>query len=264
MLDGFLKEVQPYPVNGKILGLLVPHAGYQYSGRVAAQGFASVMGLTFDTVVVIGPTHYPASAPILTTAHDAYETPLGTVAVHHAALTALGDIVGLKAVRNDTYHAIEIELPFLQFVLKPGFSLVPLMLADQSWPVTSALGAALAQTFAGKKCLFVASSDLSHYYPQTVANEFDRTMLECVSAIEPEQVIRYNQAGLAFACGSGAIATLLCVMQAYNASNAHILGYATSGAVTGDYEEVVGYGAAIFWQTASPTTPPPPGITHGD
>jgi AmmeMemoRadiSam system protein B len=247
MLEDFLKGAETYHVEGNIEGLLVPHAGYRFSGRVAAQGFAAVRGLAVDTVVVIGPTHSPASTPILTTAHDAYQTPLGVVMVDRTAQAALREVISLTEVQNDPFHSIEIELPFLQCVLEPGFSLVPLMLTDQSWSVVRSLSEALAQAFAGKRALFVASSDLSHYYSQTIAHEFDRKMLDCVEAIDPERVVAYDRSGIAFACGVGAIATLLRVMQARNTNHAHITGYATSGDVTGDFEEVVGYGSAIFW-----------------
>lgn len=251
MLDGFFSAAEPYPVDGNILGLLVPHAGYRFSGRVAAHGFASVKDLAFETVVVIGPMHYPTSAPILTTAHEEYETPLGTVPVDQTALATLNEVVGLKTVRRDPEHSVEIQLPFLQTVLRSGFTLIPLMLADQTWPVAMTLGAALAGELAEKNALVVASSDLSHFYPQAAANEFDQRMLACIEAIDPQRVIDYNRSGAAFACGSGAVATMLSVMRAWGGTQAHIVDYQTSGDITGDYDQVVGYGTAVFWRARS-------------
>ena len=139
MMDEFLEVVPPQTVDGKLLGLLAPHAGYRYSGPVAAYAFALVKGMSFDTVVVIGPMHQVMPGAVLTTAHSAYETPLGTVPVDREVIEALGQRVHLTAVRNDPEHSVEIELPFLQHVLEPGFTFVPLMLRDQSAAQVEAL-----------------------------------------------------------------------------------------------------------------------------
>jgi AmmeMemoRadiSam system protein B len=250
MMDEFLKAVKPQPVNGKLLGLLAPHAGYRYSGPVAAHAFALIQDMAFDTVVVIGPMHHPLPGSVLSTAHSAYETPLGNVPVDRDVLDAIGKRVRLTAVRNDPEHSVEIELPFLQHVLKPGFSLVPFMLRDQSGPQTEALGEALAETLPGRQVLLVASSDLSHFYPQEIANELDSTMLACVEAMDARRVVDVNERQTAFACGYGAIATVINVVRAWNADRAQIVGYGTSGDVIGDFREVVGYGAAMFYQAA--------------
>ncbi len=249
-MDEFLKAVPPQSVEGEILGLLAPHAGYRYSGPVAAHAFAQVKDREFDTVVVIGPMHHPLPGAVLTTGHGAYETPLGTVPVDTEAVEAIGKTVRLTVVRNDPEHSVEIELPFLQHVLKPGFSLVPFMLRDQSLPQVQALGAALADVLQGRKVLMVASSDLSHYYPQEVANQLDSTMLACVESMDAPCVVDANESRIAFACGYGAIATVIETVRAWNANRAKIVGYGTSGDVTGDFNEVVGYGAGAFSQAA--------------
>src|SRR5258708_20270468 len=164
MLDRFVQAVPPRQVDGTIRGLLAPHAGLQYSGPVAAHVFALVKGLEFDTVAVIGPMHHAIPGSVLTTAHAAYETPLGTIQVDQEVLTAIGKLLHLDAIRNDPEHSVEIELPFLQQVLTPGFSLIPLMLRDQSTEQAQALGAALADVLRDRRALLVASSHLSHFY----------------------------------------------------------------------------------------------------
>jgi AmmeMemoRadiSam system protein B len=247
MLDTFLQAALPRQIDGTIHGLLAPHAGLQYSGPVAARAFALVKGLAFDTVVVIGPMHHLMPGHILTTAHTAYETPLGTVPVDQAALAAIGKTLHLDAIRNDPEHSVEIELPFLQHVLAPGFSLIPLMLRDQSVEQAQALGAALARVLQDRPVLLVASSDLSHFYKQDIAHRLDTKMLDCVAAMDAERIVEYNEHGKAFACGYGAIATVLNVLRIWQVNRAEIVGYATSGDVTGDLNRVVGYGAAAFW-----------------
>ncbi len=247
MLDRFLQAVPPRQVDGTIRGLLAPHAGLQYSGPVAAHAFALVKGLAFDKVVIVGPMHHPMPGHILTTAHTAYETPLGTVPVDQAALAAIGKTLHLDAIRNDPEHSVEIELPFLQQVLTPGFSLIPLMLRDQSTEQAQALGAVLADVLRDRRALLVASSDLSHFYTQDIAHRLDTKMLDCVAAMDGERIVEYNERGKAFACGYGAIATVINALKSWEVNRAEVVNYATSGDVTGDFSRVVGYGAAAFW-----------------
>lgn len=252
-LDRLLDRAQPEPVPGTIHGLLAPHAGYHFSGPVAAYSFKLLTGLAFDTVVVIGPMHHPLSGAVQTTDHTAYETPLGTVPVNTEALAVIDRLVPLTTKRNDPEHSVEIELPFLQHVLQPGFSLIPLMMRDQSIARARALGQAIAQTLAGQKgkVLLVASSDLSHFYRQEIAHQLDGTMLEAIRSMDAERVITCDQTGIGFACGHGAIGAVLTVACAWNADSASILHYATSGDVTGDLAEVVGYGSAAFFKSSN-------------
>jgi MEMO1 family protein len=252
MVDNFLESARStnQSVPGEILGLLSPHAGLYYSGPVAAHAYALVQDMVFDTVVVIGPMHHPFAGAVLTTAHTAYETPLGQVPVDQNMLAALGERVYLTRLRNDPEHSVEIELPFLQRVLQPGFKFIPLMLRDQSRAQTKALGIALAEVLHDRRALFVASSDLSHFYTQEIANRLDTTMLEAVAAMDPDQVINYNRQEVAFACGHGAIAAVLQAVSAKGADRGAIVGYATSGDISGELDRVVGYGAAVFCKTA--------------
>lgn len=249
MVERFLTATPPTNLDGdKVIGLLAPHAGLRFSGPVGAHAFAVIRNLSFDTVVVIGPMHHPIPGTVLTTAHLAYETPLGTIPVDRETLAAIGKTAPLTPLRNDPEHSIEIELPFLQQVLKPGFTLVPLMLRDQSAAQSEILGSALADALHDRKVLFVASSDLSHFYPQKIANELDSKMLGAVEAMDAERVVDLNEHGLAFACGYGAIATVIHAVNSWKVNQAKITGYATSGDVTGDFTQVVGYGAGAFYQ----------------
>jgi MEMO1 family protein len=246
MMDDFLAAAKPPAVEGEIVGLLAPHAGYRYSGPIAAHAYKLIKDKMFDTAVVIGPMHHALAGAVLTTGHAAYETPLGTVPVDHDALQAIGQKVRLTTVRNDPEHSVEIELPFLQRVLGAPFKFVPLMLRDQSRQQAEALGEAIAETLQERRALLVASSDLSHFYSQEIANKLDSTMLACVEAMDPVMVVDYNERQVAFACGSGAIAAVLHTVRAWHANHARIVGYGTSGDVTGDFNEVVGYGAGAF------------------
>jgi AmmeMemoRadiSam system protein B len=248
-VDRMLDDAPPVDVPGRIIALVAPHAGYMYSGAVAARAFKLVAGLAVERVAVISPMHHPMPGAVLTTGHDAYRTPLGVIPVDRDALDALGERVTLTPVRDDPEHALEIELPFLQRALDRPFSLVPLMLRDQTWPPVRRLGEALADVLAdGPRTLIVASSDLSHFYTEGQAHRLDRAMLDRVAAFDPEGVIRAEEEGAGFACGRGAIAAALIAAQGLGADAAQIVGYATSADAGAGSSRVVGYGAAVIYK----------------
>jgi len=255
-LSRYLAEANPHTPTGKIWGIVAPHAGYIYSGPVAAYAFKCIHTLRPEVVVVISPMHSGDRASILTTGHQAYGTPLGAVPVDVEAVRRLDQTLqerlgrGLKSVYNDPEHALEIELPFLQHVLGE-FRLLPLMIADQRTHIVEALGRALAEVVRDRQALFVASSDLSHFYPQARARELDAELLRRVEAFDPQSVMDAEEEGIGFACGRGAIAAVLWATQALGANRAGVLRYATSGDVTGDLKAVVGYGAAAIWQATN-------------
>ena len=237
------------PLEGDLIGVVAPHAGVRYSGPVAGYAFAAAEGLTPDWVAVLSPMHYPYRQPLLTTAHQAYATPLGVVPVDADALTAFQEAVkrrlgySVHRVANDPEHALEIELPFLQRALAKPFRLLPIMLRDYRPETCQAVGEALAEIAAGQRVLLVASSDLSHYYPEAVARPLDEYMLAQMAALNPEGVLRAEEEGRGFACGAGPVAAMLWAAKALGANRGVILRRASSGDVTGDYRSVVGYGA---------------------
>lgn len=249
-VDEYITRAALSPVVGRVIGVLAPHAGHRYSGPVAGHAFKLLSGMDVDVVALVGPSHYAYPTSVLTTGHDAYETPLGQVPVAHDILDILRQTIPIEPLRSDKEHALEIELPFLQRTLG-DFRLVPLALVDQSFEMAEQLGRALAAVLTGQKALLVASSDLSHFFPQPVAEVLDRTILDAVAAFDPKGVIEAEQVGAGFACGRGAIATVMIAARALGADRAQIVDYATSGDVTHDYGQVVGYGAALFYQATS-------------
>jgi MEMO1 family protein len=252
-LDRFLAQAPADLPAGPVLGVVAPHAGHRYSGAVAASAFNCLRGMQPDCVAVISPMHHPHYAPLLTTAHSAYATPLGEVVVDSDALEALDREliqkigVGLERVRRDGEHSLEIELPFLQRVLS-GFRLLPVMMLDQSEEVAEAVGHALAAVLAGRRAVLVASSDLSHFHPRAEAEALDREMLGRIEAFDPQAVMRAEDEGRGFACGRAPVAAVLWAARDLGADRVSLLRYATSGEVTGDNESVVGYGAAVIWR----------------
>lgn len=249
-IDEMIESADVPPIDGQLIGVLAPHAGHHYSGPVAAYAFKLIKGMDVDLVALVGPSHQAYGARLITTGHDAYVTPLGPVRVSQAVLDDLRQIIPLPAVRLDQEHSLEIELPFLQRTLG-SFELVPLALIDQSVSMAEELGRALSSVLAGKNALLVASSDLSHFYPQAVASELDHEVLDAVAAFDPIRVIKAEERGLGFACGRGAIGAVMIAARALGADTAQVLNYATSGDITHDYNQVVGYGAAAFYRASA-------------
>ena len=269
-VDSYLSAATPAAeLGGAVVAVVAPHAGHRYSGPVAGHAFAAVRGLTPSLVAVVGPMHSPARGRVLTSAHGAYETPLGAVAVDGEARDALNDAfaralggelgAGLTPVRNDDEHSVEIELPFLQRALAGDWRLLPLMVRDQRREVARALGSALARTLRGRLALLVASTDLSHFYPQAEANRLDAELLRRVEAFDPDAVLRAGDEGVGEACGIGALAAVLWAARELGADRVRVLSYATSGDTSGDYERVVGYAAAVVTRPGQPSSTGPSG-----
>lgn len=250
-VDDFIRSAELPEIAGDVIAIITPHAGHVYSGGVAGHAFAAVKGLSPEIVAVVSPMHQPYLEGLLTSGHDAYQTPLGSIPIDRETIQALDSLLqqklgfGLTPVRNDREHSLEIELPFLQRALEGSFDLLPVMVRDQSLRVTQTLGLSLARVLSGKKALLVASTDLSHFYPQEVANQYDQELLSRIKAFDPAAVLRAETEHKAYACGRGAVAAVLWAAQALGADQVQILKYATSGDVSSDYHQVVGYGAAV-------------------
>ncbi len=257
-VDRYMDDAKLPELPGEVVAVIAPHAGHLYSGPVAGYAFAALRGMRPEVVIVVAPMHYPYYEPLLTSAHSAYATPLGTIPVDTTALETLdgylqGELrTGLARIANDPEHSLEIELPFLQRSLSGSFSLIPIMMRDQSLRAARGLGKCLARlvqespSLAGKQVVLVASTDLSHFYSQSTAEILDAEILRQVGAFDPEGVIRVEEEEKGFACGRGALAAVMFAAKALGAGHAQVLYHATSGDVTGDYDRVVGYGAAVF------------------
>ena len=247
-IDEYLINVNLPKIHGQVIGVIAPHAGYRYSGALAAYAFATLRGLTPDLVVVLSPFHNYHSHPLLTTKHQAYSTPLGTIEIDQTALSELQNHLNIPItpIPNDKEHSLEIELPFLQRVLKNDFKLLPIMIRAQEEFVAQQLGEALAHTLKDKNALLVASTDLSHFYEQQTANQLDREMLQRFTTLKPSSIFEAERLGKGFACGHAAVAAVEWAAQGLGANHVQVLKHATSGDVTGDHSSVVGYGAAVI------------------
>lgn len=249
-IDRYLDQASLPPLTEPVTALIAPHAGYRYSGATAGHAFAAVRGEVRELVAVISPMHGPHPGSLLTTAHKAYATPFGQVPVDDSALRQLMELLDqqgqpVQRVANDREHALEIELPFLQRALAGEFRLLPVMVRSQSPQTARLLGAALADTLRGRNALLVASTDLSHFFPQPVARKLDDEMLRRIRAMAPDDLFAAEENGEGYACGVGAVAAVLWAAQELGARRVEVVHQSTSGDITGDMTSVVGYAALV-------------------
>jgi AmmeMemoRadiSam system protein B/AmmeMemoRadiSam system protein A len=259
MVDGFLAQAKPPAIKDPVQALVSPHAGYEFSGGVAAYGYALVQGKHYDRVVVIAPTHIDPFDFVSVFGGDAYQTPLGTVPVDKAFCKRItgGDIRlsghGHEIPGPRGEHSIEVQLPFLQRAIGQ-FKLVPIIMGSQSYEDCRALGIALAREIKreGGSTLIVASSDLSHYHPYDDAVKLDHKVLNAIQEWDYFNLAENCQRRAWEACGCGPIVAAMIASERLGAAGPHLLKYANSGDVTGDRSRVVGYSSFAFVKPLKP------------
>ena len=235
--------------------LILPHAGYPYSGPVAARGVREVQGRSYDAVVVVGFTHQDQFAGTSVDDRESYLTPLGEIPVDLEAvafLKAQPTLHHLERAHASSEHSLEVELPFLQVALG-RFKLVPLLMGSVDPQDAKALAEALAKLAARGNYLFVFSTDLSHYHPYDEAVTRDEATVGAIAFETPEAVDRLFRAGTLEACGRGPILTALALAQRLGYPERRLLLYANSGDTTGDKSRVVGYAAIGMYEPAAAT-----------
>ncbi len=257
------KEIQSYlqladrEVIGEVMGVIAPHAGYRYSGKTAGKAYHSLLGKHYDLVVIFSPLHAYHPAKILSTKHDAYQTPLGEIAVNRELLDQVEEDLtneldeDLIELFNDEEHSLEIQLPFLQYCLKGDFSILPFMVrAVEPWFFFK-FAKILIKHFSGKQVLVVASTDLSHFYPQETAERLDKNMLKTFEKLSSEDIYLMESTNQGFACGAGAVMAAVELTKLMGANFVQIVSHTTSAEETGDFQSVVGYGAAVITKITS-------------
>jgi AmmeMemoRadiSam system protein B len=230
------------------VGVVVPHAGYVYSGRVAGAGLraAAAYGKP-DVILVLGASHSGAGGAFALPVEGAWRTPLGDVPLDVPKierLVALGMARDAGAFRRE--HSMEVVLPFLQVLFPEPPPVLPVCVQLAQWATLSAGARSLVAAVGGKRAWIVASSDFTHYEPDDVARRLDRSALDLILAGDAEGFYRQTiDRGLTI-CGAGAICALLLVARDLGLTMGSLVDYATSGDVTGDRSAVVGYAAVSF------------------
>lgn len=234
MVQGFLAEAKEAKLGGKLRGLVVPHAGYIYSGPVAAHGYKALAKQGFEKAIIIGPSHYAAFYGACEAGADFWKTPLGLVKAVSAAARAKG-LISIYPEVHAHEHCIEVQLPFLQ-AIRGKFEVWPLLCGMLD---PAALAGAVAREM-DSGTVVIASSDLSHYNPYDRAVEIDSIANEAVPSLD---IKRFEKEG--DACGKTAILTLMHLARKKGWAG-RMLDYRNSGDTAGPKSEVVGYGCYAF------------------
>ena len=239
-------EGTDYPIN-----IMVPHAGYQYSGAIASHGYCRLVQNGFPEVfIILSPNHTGYGREISVFNEGEWITPLGSVQIDDEfaeAIISHSDIASADFTAHRYEHSIEVQLPFLQY-FSDNFKIVPITMGSQSFTATNDLAKAIfeAANDLNKSYCVIASTDLSHFNNQEKANTVDGFVLEDIENMNEfklyEEVIQYNIT----MCGYGPVMTTIALSKMSNKSNCEILAYKTSGDVTGDLSSVVGYASGIF------------------
>jgi MEMO1 family protein len=250
-VESLMNEAPPSPHSGSLLGLVVPHAGYMYSGRTAARAFALLKNRQIGTVVLVGPSHREYFDGVSVFSGASFKTPLGSVEVDASLRSDLmkkypsiqSSVVGHKAE-----HSLEVQLPFLQFAVH-DLKILPIVMGDQKRNYCEGLGSALAEVAKDHGLFFVASSDLSHYYPSRVAQKLDAVAIASIQELNYDALMSDLEGNQTEACGGGPIAAVLYAAKRAGADFCEVLDSCNSGDVSGDTERVVGYVSAALWKT---------------
>ena len=233
----------------RIYGIVSPHAGYVYSGAVAANGYYETSSMNFDRIVMIGPNHYGIGTGLATVRNGIWETPLGEVEVDSKLASQIAEnsgILDFDELAHSRDHCLEVQLPFLQYIKKNQFKIVPIIMITQDKVTASEIGESIASSTRNLNTLVIASSDFTHYEPNDEAHRKDDELIKAILSLDISNFYTTFERLNVSACGYGAIASIMTAAKALGATKGELLRYATSGDVMGDTNNVVGYASIIF------------------
>lgn len=242
-------KIPPADKSNKITGMVCPHAGYMYSGPVAAHSYYEASSLKVDLVIIIGPNHYGIGSGIATMKEGSWETPLGSVDVNSAAAEQVvksSGIVDFDDAAHSEDHCLEVQLPMLQYIYKHRFQILPIILWMQDKATAIDVGNAVAEVAKDKNALLIASSDFTHYEPNEVAHKKDNELIKAILELDVNKYYTVLERLNVTACGYGAIASIMTAAKILGAMKGELLKYATSGDIAGNKSSVVGYGSILF------------------
>jgi len=247
-IQEFFQKADSPKISAEIFALICPHAGYAYSGQVASYAYKNIQGNDYDLVVILAPSHYYNFFGFAIWPKGSFSTPLGSVAVDEETCQKLLALIPYLKENKEVFyeeHALEVELPFLQYALK-NFKIVPIIFGRFTLSDCELLAQALSVVLKDKKALIVASSDMSHYHTYPEAKEMDNLALDYILKNDPQGLYTAAKNNQIQLCGLGPVLSALYYAKEKQAK-IQLLKYANSGDVTGDFQRVVGYAAlAVF------------------
>lgn len=249
LINGYLQNVPAdQGVEGDVLAVIVPHAGYVYSGQTAAYGFKLLEGRRYDAVIIVGVSHRYGFKGISVWRDGDYKTPLGNVKIDTGIagqLTAHSPLIGFNRNAHLNEHSVEVEVPFIQ-VVQPGVPIVPVLTGDREKRSIEVLGEALAEVSKGRKVVIVISTDLAHYVSRREAKILDDVGIDCIEKLDWKCFYDNLQTGKTRFCGGSGVAAVLKAAPTMGAGGARVLRYYDSGYATGDPGSIVSYLAAAI------------------
>jgi MEMO1 family protein len=249
-IETYLRHAVVPDPEENVVGIISPHAGYVYSGQVAAYGFRMIARKHYDTVILIGPSHRAYFEGVALWDRGSFETPLGRTDIDEEIAQEIVNIGGIIKPNMDGHageHSLEVQLPFLQFVLD-DFKIIPLIMGMQTNSVCMELVGSVAKVLQAseKNFLVLGSTDLSHYYPHAKAKKLDDVIVGRLNTFNIPGLMEDVETGKTEACGAGPIIATMMLSGRLGADHGRVLRYADSGDVSGDKNGVVGYVSAVF------------------
>ena len=236
--------------NQNLLGLIVPHAGYRYSGPVAAHSYYRLASAgIFESIIILGPNHTGLGSGVSTMTEGEWSTPLGDVPIDTDLAQEIVDSSHLVDVEDEAHrneHSIEVQLPFLQFIYPRRFKFVPICMMLQDLQTSIEVGEAIAKAAENHRAIVLASSDWTHYEPHEQAQSKDKQAIEEALQMNEKKFQEIIEERSVSACGYGPVTAMIHAAKLRGAKSGNLLSYQTSGDVTGDKSAVVGYAAASF------------------
>jgi len=233
-----------------VVGLVCPHAGYMFSGPVATHGYHRLAGDGKpDVVVLLGPNHTGSGSALAVMKEGVWQTPLGDVEIDNTTADLIlhaSDIIDVDDSAHAFEHSIEVQLPFLQFLYGSAFRFVPVCFLMQDLQSSREVGSAVAKALEGKNAVVIASTDMTHYEPQRMAEKKDKAAIEAIIKLDEERLYSTIEAHRMSMCGYGPTIAAITAAKALGAKKAELLCYKTSGDIVGDYSAVVGYASLVF------------------
>lgn len=246
---GRLPEEDKATDKRKIIGAIVPHAGYMFSGAAAAHVYKQLAeSKKPDTVVIIGPNHTGVGSGLSVYPEGTWKTPIGSLEIDSEfakEILKCGEMIDLDENAHKYEHSIEVQLPFIQFIWGNSIKIVPIcmMLHDLDASDDVAYSIADASENLKRDIVILASSDFSHYVPERVAYELDRLAIETILKLDEEKLIKTIERKKISMCGFAPISSMIVAAKEFGAKKAELLKYYTSGDILGDKTQVVGYAA---------------------
>lgn len=252
--DCFLHRLGPgkiFPTDDtrNVFGVICPHAGYAYSGPVAANSFYAISALRPELVVLVGPNHWGLGCDIAAMKEGVWETPLGEVEVDSEAASEISKAskaVELDFLSHTRDHSLEVQVPMLQEIYQHRFKILPVIMIDQTQKSATELGMAIAKISRDRKTVIVGSSDFTHYERNELAHSQDGALIEPILKMDVARFYGVLQQRQVSACGYGAMSATITACRELGAERAELARYATSGDVTGETDSVVGYASVVF------------------